>query len=86
MLNYEKLDHLIVEAIRQPGTHTLTSLVCSDSATRIEADKLHADDASVRGEWMAAAPDRIIDRRLQSLRKRGLICFRAGQWNPGSGE
>lgn len=32
---------------------------------------------------LAGVPFRVVDARLQSLRERGLICYRAGKWQVG---
>lgn len=68
-MNYEKLDHLIVEAIKG-GASKFEAIHAG--AVKDEAERLHSEDRKVRGP--SAKPlFRIIDSRLQALRKRGLI-------------
>lgn len=68
-MNYEKLDHLIVEAIKG-GASKFEAIHAG--AVKDEAERLHSEDRKVRGP--SAKPlFRIIDSRLQALRKRGSI-------------
>lgn len=69
MSQYEKIDHLIVEAIKS-GSSTL--LWIFQGAVRAEADRMHEEDRKVKKD-MAKPPFRFVDSRLQALRKRGLI-------------
>ena len=78
MSQYEKLDFLLVERIKTPGKHTFVSLLTRE--INDEARKLEVADAALRGPWKATTADRFVDRRLQALRKRGLIEFVGGQW------
>lgn len=62
-MNYEKLDHLIVEAIKG-GLNSFTPIFNSRNILK-EAHRI--SNANSRDT------DRIVDSRLQALRKRGLI-------------
>lgn len=68
-MSHEKLDHLIVEAIKS-GASRFEIINAGD--VQEEAVRLYSEDRKVRGP--SAKPlFRIIDSRLQALRKRGLI-------------
>ena len=67
MSKYEELDALIVESIRN-GRDTFGQL-CGGKTGAL----------ATQFSWMDA--DRVIDRRLQALRKRGLIRFSGGRWH-----
>lgn len=69
MSQYDKIDHLIVEAIKS-GASKFEAI--NAGAVNGEAERLHLEDRKVRGP-NAKPPLRIIDSRLQALRKRGLI-------------
>ena len=66
MSKYEELDALIVESIRS-GRDTF-GLLCGRKTGEL-ASKLSPNE-----------PDRVIDRRLQALRKRGVIRFAGTCW------
>lgn len=69
MIHYAKLDALILERIARPNGATLTELQASETICT-EAERIA--DATGRPDW------RIIDGRLQDMRKQGLIRF----WRP----
>lgn len=75
MLNYEKLDYLIAEAIKA-GANTFAAI--DDGAVHQEALRLLEEDKNRRGH-NAKPAFRHIDSRLQSLRKSGLIKHLKGQ-------
>ena len=69
MSQHDKLDYLIVEAIKS-GASRFEIINAGD--VQEEAVRLYSEDRKVRGP--SAKPlFRIIDSRLQALRKRGLI-------------
>lgn len=75
MSQHNKLDHLIVEAIKS-GASKFDIIYAG--AVKEEAVRLHLEDRKVRGP--SAKPlFRIIDSRLQALRKRGLIEYGKGR-------
>lgn len=69
---YSKLDRLIIERIKT-GDNTFARI--QGGAVYAEA-KLHAKMLHVMSD-----EDRVIDRRLQALRKKGLIHFQSGRWS-----
>lgn len=71
---YSKLDRLIIEHI-QAGYNTFGLL---QGGKVLAEAKLHAKIVDSRGDDNAW---RVIDRRLQALRKRGLILFQSGRWS-----
>lgn len=73
--NYEKLDFLIVEAVKA-GANTFAAI--DDGAVHQEALRLREEDKNRRG-YNARLAYRHIDHRLQALRKRGLIKHLKGQ-------
>ena len=69
MNQFEKLDYLIVEAIKS-GASKFEAI--NSNTVKDEAGRLYLEDRKVRGP--SAKPlFRIIDSRLQALRKRGVI-------------
>lgn len=72
MSKYAELDALLMQSIRD-GRDTFGSL-CRGSA-----DKLAVEFGLPR-----SSGDRVVDRRLQSLRKRGLISFSKSRWSLAS--
>lgn len=72
MSKYAELDALLLESIRT-GRDTFGSL-CRGSTGEL-ADKL-----AVEFGLPCCSGDRVVDRRLQSLRKRGLISFSRSRW------
>lgn len=72
---YDKLDALIVEAIKAAGEASLT--LVSGGAVGAEAARIAA--AQKREDF------RVIDGRLQALRRRGLIKHSGGAWRPNAG-
>ena len=71
MTKYEHLDRLITQQIAR-GKRTFTQLICTPAWT--EAVRIDGECGRQPG------PDRIIGRRLQSLRKRRLIEYSKGAW------
>lgn len=65
--DYTKLDAAIIDKIRS-GTANLTGLVCALST-------LAEPFSGYRPAW------RVIDRRLQALRKAGKITYSGGRWH-----
>jgi hypothetical protein len=78
MSQYDKLDFLLVERIKTPGKHTFAGLM--SGSIEIETKRLVFDDIAARGAGKARPAFRVVDARLQALRKRGLIEFVGGQW------
>lgn len=74
-MDHDKLDFLIVEAIKS-GSRTFGAIW--RGAVKAEAERLHEEDRKLRGH-NAKPVFRFIDNRLQALRKRGLIEHRKGQ-------
>lgn len=71
---FAKLDRLIIEHI-QTGKNTFGRL---QGGEVLAEAKLHAkivDRCGKNNAW------RVIDRRLQALRKKGLIHFQSGRWS-----
>lgn len=75
MSAYDKIDLLIVEAVKG-GSSKFDAI--NAGAVKDEAMRLHHEDWKVRG-CSAKSVFRIIDSRLQALRKSGLIVHRKGQ-------
>ncbi len=71
MTKYEHIDRLITQQIAR-GNRTLTQLIGTPAWT--EAKRIDGEYARQPG------PDRIMDRRLQALRKRRLIEYSKGAW------
>lgn len=69
MSQYAKLDALILERIAGPNGATFTEL---------NANRAVAEEAARIGEATGRVDWRIVDGRLQTLRKQGLIRF----WRP----
>lgn len=69
MSQYDKLDFLIVEAIKS-GARTFLWIDAGE--VRKESQRLHEEDRKLRPN-SATSPFGFIDKRLQTLRKRGLI-------------
>lgn len=69
MNQYAKLDALMLERIGRPNGATLTELTANRD---VAAEAARIGEATGRVDW------RIIDGRLQDLRKQGLIRF----WRP----
>ena len=69
MSQYSKLDALILERIGRPNGATFTEL---------QANSEVADETARIGEATGRVDWRIVDARLQALRKQGLIRF----WRP----
>jgi len=69
MSQYAKLDALILERIARPNGATFTELTANNLVSA-EAERI--GEATGRVDW------RIVDGRLQALRKQGLIRF----WRP----
>jgi len=69
MSRYDKIDSLIVQAIKS-GSSTL--LWIFRGVVRAEADRLHEEDRKVR-KHDARSAILFVHSRLQALRKRGLI-------------
>ena len=70
MLQYDKLDELIVERLRTNGELRLFALV--SFGVSAEAHRL----AEITGR----EDFRIVDGRLQALRKKGVIAFGPNGW------
>ena len=68
MSQYDKLDALIVGAIKE-GCYSFSSLLCSKSLF---------DEAMRLSHAVGRDTDRIVDGRLQALRRRGLIVYVTG--------
>ena len=71
MSQYDKLDAEIIKAIRR-GTNTFTCISISGAV---------ANEAHRLGELTGAAGWRIVDRRLQAMRKKGRIVYAKGAWS-----
>lgn len=71
MSQYDKLDAEIIKAIRR-GTNTFTCISISGAV---------ANEAHRLGELTGAAGWRIVDRRLQALRKAGRIAYSKRAWS-----
>ncbi len=67
---YAKLDALITAAIQRKPT-TFSALLAGE----VRDECLRLDDAYVGPEWRRPGAGRYLDRRLQALRKAGLIRF-----------
>jgi len=67
---YEKLDHLIISIISNSQGASLSKVTSGD--VYVEAQRIA--QATKREEF------RVIDGRLQALRKRGLIAYVVGAW------
>lgn len=80
MNKYEKLDPAILDAI---GDSVLPSgLINADTAVCSESQRIAADERNAAGEGRSsAAAWRIVDRRLQALRKSGQIRFDGRGWS-----
>lgn len=63
---FKDLDEAIIDAIRRRIDTYLR--ICLE--VRKKADAMQSKSGS----------DRLVDRRLQSIRKRGIITFKAGRW------
>lgn len=74
MSQYDKLDSLIVEAIKD-GCNTFDKLW--SGVVGAEAKRLYEEDLKLRG-YKAKPAFRFIDNRLQALRKRGVIVHVTG--------
>lgn len=70
MSQYDKLDAAIIKAIRRGKT---TFLV-------IERDGAVSNEAASLRVLTGGEPFRIVDRRLQALRKKGRIRYVGRQW------
>ena len=82
MSQYEKLDYLIVEAIKN-GASKFEAI--NAGAVKDEATRLHHAVRHVRPHD-ATPPFRFVDVRLQALRKRGLIVHVKGWgWRANGG-
>ena len=75
MSQYDKIDHLIVEAIKG-GASKFDAI--NSGAVQEESVRLHLEDRKVRGP-NAKPLFRIIDSRLQALRKRCVIVHAKGR-------
>ena len=73
MSKYIELDSMIVQSIRN-GRDRFFVLCCGPTGRL--ADTLAGSDG-----WGRRSGDRVIDRRLQALRKRGQIRFSGGRWH-----
>ena len=71
MSKYEHIDRLITQQVAR-GNRTLTQLIGTPAWT--EAVRIDGECGRQPGA------DRIMDRRLQALRKRGLIEYSKGAW------
>ncbi len=70
MSQYQKLDELIVNALKTaPQTFSGLSCIC-----QIGRETLHLARASGREEF------RVLDGRLQALKRAGKIVFGSGAW------
>lgn len=74
MSKYQELDAALISAIKN-GADTMSAL---DSNKKVHAlTKPH----QVKDRWGHLTPEfRIIDRRLQALRKAGLIAYHSKRW------
>ena len=68
MSQYDKLDSLIVDAIKG-GCHSFSSIFSGRSLF---------DEAMRLSHAIGRDAQRIVDRRLQALRKRGVIVYFSG--------
>lgn len=73
MSKYSDFDQLVLDEIRS-GRQTFAEM-----QTR-QVMRL-AEDLAVPDRWNNKAPDRVLDRRLQALRKAGKIAHIAGRWH-----
>ncbi|MGK2829184.1 hypothetical protein ACSI5F_03645 [Ralstonia pseudosolanacearum] len=81
---YETLDQLILDRIamlvalgRAADFTSLLSGAPRDECERL-ADEANAENGIRRSHWRAAEPWRILDRRLQAMRRAGKIEFKSG--------
>lgn len=72
--NYTEFDALLLEQIAA-GRNTMIQLDTTKSGLKDAAKPFMTTHASIRGEAM-----RIIDRRLQALRKAGRIRYNGKAW------
>ncbi|AOZ11094.1 hypothetical protein [Cupriavidus malaysiensis] len=79
MTKYEKLDVLILRMIgdRPQSFSEIWSHEIADECTRIAEDDTKARRLSA---WRAVDADRVLDRRLQALRKAGKIRHTGMGW------
>lgn len=78
MIDWKELDAALLLAIHRDGIRTFTAI-----AQRVEEQaKPHAARVSeAKGYKHAVAPWRIVDRRLQALRAKGVLEFRSKEWH-----
>lgn len=74
MSKYGTVDHLILMHIKEFGASSYSQL-CEDTALIKEAN-----DQSTVDRWGARNGERVIDRRLQALRKTGAITLEKRRW------
>ncbi|MHC2115367.1 hypothetical protein ACYPJF_07670 [Stenotrophomonas geniculata] len=74
MKKYGTVDHLILMHIKEFGASSYSQL-CEDAILIKEAN-----DQSEPDRWGARKGDRVIDRRLQALRKTGAITLEKRRW------
>lgn len=77
MSKYQQLDAAIVEAISR-GARSFGQIYYSRGISS-ECERIATME--VRPISRAADPERILDRRLQALRKAGEISFAKGAWS-----
>lgn len=71
MSQYDKLDAAIIKAIRRGAC----------SFNRIVNNRDASLEAHLIGEQTGAPTWRIVDRRLQAMRKKGRIAYAKGAWS-----
>lgn len=88
--DYGMLDHAISAAVAA-GCHSI-GMISSERMVSVELDAIHRqmmrawkdECAKETPSWRAPSPEpepfRIIDRRLQTLRKSGKIVYTKGKW------
>ncbi|WP_186065124.1 hypothetical protein [Burkholderia gladioli] len=78
MSKYEKLDAAILENL---SPHSRVAFCVLENIPSVKAEMELVSDASPKDRWgMKVSPFRVLDRRLQALRKSGKIRATSKGW------